>query len=697
MKQVVQPLSGGPVRIVEVPPPSVSPTEVLVRTTVSLVSPGTEGAATSFARTSLRSKARGRPDLVRNVVAKARRDGVASAYRTVRTRLDQDLPLGYSAAGIAMEVGEHVADIRPGGRVATGGAGKANHAELQAVPGLLCSPVAEGVSDEDAAFATVGSIAMHALRLGQIEPGMSVVVVGLGLIGQLALRLAHASGCPVAGIDVDAFPVERARAASFEAFIEQGQTTTDAILEWTDGPGADVVVVAAGGRTSGPLVRSVELCRDRATIVVLGDVDVDLERRTLYERELTLRFARSYGPGRYERSYEEWGVDMPVGQVRWTEGRNQGAVLQMLAESKLVVSDLVTHRFAIDDAPAAYELIEKGSEPYLGIQLLYPDESPSTTAFQLRPARRDSDLRLGVIGTGDFSRGVLVPAFQKAGFELVAASSASGLSARRAGQRSDFERISTTEDILVASDINVVCISTPHENHASLIVESLQAGKHVFCEKPLALSAEELDRVISEWSGSGSILFAGFNRRWSEAVRIVRERLGSRPHPLVINYRVNAGVVPDDHWYGDRRQGGRLIGEVCHFVDTCAALVGTDASVVQAVGSGTGERQLVEDLGILLGYPDGSVATITYSSGGSPAVEKERIGVSGGGHSATIVDFKKLRVDGDSVKGARLDKGHQNEIQAFSHAIRNGDREITLSLIGSMRTTLEAVANLLSH
>ena len=343
-----------------------------MRTSASVISPGTERAVTALAQASLLAKARARPDLVRQVVRKARTEGLAATAQTVRSRLAEDLPLGYSAAGMVVEVGTAVTGIRTGQLVATGGAGKASHAEFQAVPGLLCAVVPDGVPAQDAAFTTVASIALHALRLADVGPGSKVVVIGLGLIGQLAARLAMAAGCDVAGIDPAEYPRQVAAGCGVLALDECGDETTDRVLGWSRGRGADAVLVCAAGRSSGPVMRAPALCRDRAAVVVVGDVGLQLRRAPFYERELSLRFARSYGPGRYEPSYEAWGVDYPAGQVRWTEGRNFEAVLDLLAAGRLQVSDLVTHTYEIADAAAAYRLIEERADPYLAIRLTYP-------------------------------------------------------------------------------------------------------------------------------------------------------------------------------------------------------------------------------------------------------------------------------------------------------------------------------------
>jgi len=439
MKQVVQSVRSGDLRLVEVPAPQIGPSEVLVATACSLVSAGTERAVRKLASASLVEKARTRPDLVRQVLRKARTEGVLPTVRAVRTRLDDEMPLGYSAAGTVLEVGEAVAGIRPGDRVATGGAG---HASVQAVAGLLATRLPEGVSDADAAFATVGAIALHGFRLAEVGPGSRIAVIGLGLVGQLTGRLARAAGCEVVGVDVNPWAVKRAEGTSVDvALVEAGDDTTAAVAAWTRGAGVDAVLVTAATRSSDPMRRAPDLARDRATLVLVGDVGLELDRRPFYEKELSFKVARSYGPGRYERSYEEWGIDFPVGQVRWTEGRNQEAFIGLLDRGRVAVADLVTHRFPFEDALAAYELLESDT-PSLGIELVYPSVTPDRVTPIRLADRVAGGNGVGLIGAGAFARGVLVPALQSAGLgRMVSVASASGLSAVRLAERVGFEQV----------------------------------------------------------------------------------------------------------------------------------------------------------------------------------------------------------------------------------------------------------------
>jgi predicted dehydrogenase/threonine dehydrogenase-like Zn-dependent dehydrogenase len=693
VKQVVQPVNGGPVTLLDVPGPVPEPTEVLVRTLSSVISPGTERAVTALAQSSLLAKARARPDLVRQVVRKARAEGISATRQAVLGRLASDVPLGYSAAGVVIEVGSAVTGIRPGQLVATGGAGKANHAELQVVPGLLCAPVPGTVSVQDAAFTTIASIALHGLRLAEVGPGAKVVVVGLGLIGQLAARLATAAGCDVAGIDPAAHPRDVAARTGVLALDELGAETTERILAWSRGRGADAVLVCAAGPSASAVMRVPALCRDRAPVVIVGDVGLQLRRTPFYERELSLRFARSYGPGRYDPSYEAWGVDYPAGQVRWSEGRNFEAVLDLLAIGRLAVRDLVTHAFDIGDAAEAYRLIEERPAPCLAIRLDYPGTAEPERPVHVRSAPvAVTGPGIGLVGAGAFATGTLLPAFRAAGLtRLVAVASAGGLTATRAAQRHGFEKAAAGADAVLADpDASVVVIATPHDAHASLTARALAAGHHVWCEKPAALSEDELDSVRAAWLESGRVLAIGFNRRWSPAVAAARQALAGIAAPKLIAYRIAAGPVPDKHWYRDRRQGGRLLGEVCHFVDTAQALVGAAIEDVAAL-SGGGPGGTADDAAVALRFADGSLASIGYGSAVASA-GKEWIEVSAGSHRIVIDDFRLVTLDGKRLWKGRQDKGHSALAIAFRQAV-GGEADLpTGDMLATMRATIRAAS-----
>ncbi len=680
MRQVVQSVGGGSAEVVLAPVPSFSSTSVLVETTATLISAGTERAVTQLAQANILEKARARPDLVRQVVAKARLDGLGPTIQAVRSKLSDDLALGYSGAGRIVEVGSAVRGFHVGDRVATAGGGFASHADFQAVPWVLASRLPDGVAEEHAAFAAVASVGLHGLRQADMRIGSKIVVVGLGLIGQITARLAVASGCDVLGIDIDPDLVRRAELHGVKALVEAGAPTTAEILDWSRGRGADAVVVTAGAPGQNGIIRSVPArCRDRATVVAVGDVGLDLDRTEFYTKELELRLARSYGPGRYDTSYEEWGVDYPPGYVRWTEGRNLEAVVDLLSAKRLDVEDLITHRFDIQAAAEAYRTLELSDGPTLGVVLTYDSPKSSRTTIRIRPPRRQSSSqrrRVGLLGAGNFVRGVVVPALEEAEIgPIVHVASAGGLSAARLAERVNAGRVSSAAAAVINDDeVDLVVVATPHSAHADLVAEALRAGKDVYCEKPVALSWEELGRVEAALDDAEGRLYVGFNRRYAPMVRRARGHLeGSGP--MQIQYRVNAGVLPAGHWYSDRREGGRLLGEVCHFVDTCSFLAGDGAvASLRALGPGTDQH---DSYHLLIGYEDGSSASVVYSADGHAGTPKERIEISGGGHTIVIDNFTLMVVDGERIREQR-GKGHAAGLASYlstSWAVSPGSLE----------------------
>lgn len=690
MKQVVQSIGDGKLKVVDVPRPEIDATHVLVRTTRSLLSTGTEKAVRELASASLLEKAKARPELVKQVLKKARNEGLANTVRAVRTRLDEDMPLGYSAAGVVLEVGEGVSGLKPGTRVATAGAG---HAEVQQVAGLLAIPIPDSVSDEAAAFGAVAAIAMQGLRQAAVEPGGSVCVVGLGLVGQLTVRLALASGLKVIGVDIRDWTVNLARDAGAIGLLEDGQATTSAVVAATKGRGVDAVLLTASTKSSDPVMLACDRSRDRGTVVVVGDVGVELKRTPFYMKEIDLRFARSYGPGRYERTYEEYAVDYPVGHVRWTEGRNIEAYLSLLESGNLQVDDLITHVFPIESAAQAYETIEK--EPTaLAVQFEYPDAEAGsqTSRVSLSPTVAGSHGGIGIIGAGNYAKMTLLPAMKKAGLtNLQAVTSSGGLSARHLAERHEINTVVGSVDELLAEPVDTVFILSRHDSHAELTSKSLAAGKNVFVEKPLALTDAELDDVLAAAQSSNGILGAGFNRRHSEATQQVRDTFGADGEPLVLTYRVAAGRLPETHWYKDRRQGGRLLGEVCHFIDLCAWIVGRPVDSVSAFASPDTELALSENLALSLSFADGSLAAITYAEHPHLSTSKEHLEVLGRGHSALIDDFNALQLDGKASKLAAPGKGHVENLARFQ-SILNGD----ISALPDMRASVSATATALA-
>ena len=657
--------------------------------------------ARDLAGSSLVQKAQARPDLVRAVIDRARQDGVRSTVEAVRSRLDEDMPVGYSAAGVVTEVGTAVAGFRPGDRVVTAGVG---HADVQAVPGNLAARLPDSVSFEEGAFGAIASVALHGLRLADVGPGSKVIVIGLGLIGQLAVRLAIAAGCEVAGTDIDDAKLAVA-AGLWSVHVPLDAGGSAAALDWTSGRGADAVLVTAGTKSSDPMQTAALLARDRATIVAVGDVGLDLDRRPLYHKELTVKVSRAYGPGRYDPTYEDLGIDYPIGYVRWPIARNLEAVMGLIASGRLDVKDLITHRFPFDRAVEAYDVFDSG-DPYLGILLEYgtgEQEAIRSVSLRREPisAASSSGLASGLIGAGRFASGVLLPSANAAGFgPWTRITSAGGASAVRVGEANEFaEAVSTVEDVVTADDTDVVFVASLHDSHADITTQALAAGKHVFCEKPLAITNDELDQVADAWNQAPGVLMTGFNRRWSPAVETAVAFVG-RNSPMQIMYRVHAGSLPDDHWLKDRRQGGRLLGEGCHFIDTCNALVGEAPRSVYAVGSGEGELLLQEDFTITLDYPSGSQAVIVYSAGAPRGAGKEWVEVMRGDRSAEIDDYRSVTLRGatntDVRKYKPVDKGHKAEFVAFREAIegqQDGD-ELARSAFETSRVALAAIESM---
>jgi polar amino acid transport system substrate-binding protein len=682
MKQVVQNLRGD-VRLTEVPAPALRPGGVLVRTVCSVLSPGTERTNVERSRRSILSKAKDRPDLVRQVIERMRRDGWSATLKSVNERLDALVPMGYSSAGVVEAVGEGVRDLRVGDRVACAGGGYASHAELVWVPQLLCARVPAGGPREvrlaDAAFATLGAIALQGFRQGELRLGETVAVTGLGLLGLVTVQLAKAAGCRVVAADLDPDRIALARRLGADVAVHAGEEYQSAVRQATAGRGADAVLITAATDSPEPVRQAGRLARDRAVVVVVGAVPADVPRSPFYEKEVDVRFSRSYGPGRYDASYEERGNDYPVGYVRWTEQRNLEAVLDLLAQGRLDLDPLVTHRFPIADAERAYQVLTDPQAKALAIVLEYPEAVARTSRIELagEPRARaalEGKVRIGVVGASGFARAVMIPALQELPeVALRGMAAANGLNARSVATQAGFEYCTSEyRDLIADPEIDAVMIATRHGLHAEQAISALEAGKRVFVEKPLCLTGEELDRIVAAWRAAGRpAAMVGFNRRFSPHTAKVQGLLAGRGEPISIHYRINAGRLPAGSWVNDPAEGGgRILGEVCHFADLSAALVGAQPVHVSAESVGP------DGVAATLRYPDGSVAVLQYLSGGHPKVPKERIEVVGAGTVAVIDDFKTTSWQAPGGEGkfapGGQDKGHRAEFAAFVRAVREG-------------------------
>jgi len=686
VKQVLQNLKSGTVTVMDVPAPVARPGFVLVRTAASLISAGTERMTVEAGQKSLIGRAVEQPALVKQVIQRARSEGVANTFDAVRSKLASLVALGYSAAGKVIEVGEGVTEFRPGDRVACAGVGYASHAEVLSVPKNLCVRLPDGVSFDAAAFSTLGAIAMQGVRLAELTLGESVVVIGLGLIGQLTVQLIKAHGCRVFGIDLDQNKIELARKFGADSGCAPDDDAKRRVLAWSRGRGADAVLITAATESNQPIEQAGEISRPKGRIVAVGAIGLNIPRQPYYNRELTFKISMSYGPGRYDPEYEERGHDYPFGYVRWTEGRNIEAFLDLLADGRIDVGPLTTHRFRLDETERAYQLITgELNEPYLGVVLQYDTERELGPRIQLSVRQSGnagsvSSVRIGLIGAGNYARAMLLPNFKSAGAEFRAIATASGVSARQVGERFGFRScVSGTEEVLADGEINLVVIATRHDSHAELTRRTLERGRHVFVEKPLALNDQELDQVIAAATQSAGQLMVGFNRRFSPLARAAQEFFEDKQTPLSINYRVNAGRVPADHWaHHPSEGGGRIIGEVCHFIDFIQFMTGSLVTRVYAESISSRTREIVDEdsVFITLRLADGSNGSIAYLAEGNSALPKERIEMFGSGKSFVIDDFRSSAAyENGREKKTKLreqDKGQKEEVRAICAMVLEG-------------------------
>lgn len=676
MKQIEQNYRSGAMRVIDAPAPRAGRGSALVRTSVSLISAGTEKQIVDLSRASLAGKAIKRPDLVQQTLRKMRNEGVLPVARKVFAKLDTPIPLGYSLAGVVEAAGED-AGVAPGDRVACAGAGIANHAEFNAVPKNLLVRIPDGVSDADASFVTLGAIALQGVRIAQPTLGERVVVSGLGLIGLLTVQILKANGCRVLGFDPN--PARAALAREMGADMAVSDGLAEAVQGFTAGYGADAVLVTASAKSSDPLNHAAEISRMKGRVVVVGLVGMNIDRDPFYKRELDLRLSMSNGPGRYDPAYEREGHDYPLPYVRWTEARNMAAFLELVADGRVTPSRLVTHRFDIADAEQAYRLMDT-SEPYLAILLDYADQSAEPAHCVAIPAgARPAGNGIAFVGFGNYAKAVLLPALPAdARKQLATVVTSNGITAHSAAEKGGFGTASTDASaVLEDAAISTVFIVTRHDSHADLASRALAAGKHVFVEKPLALTHEDLDRVIAAARGAPGVLTVGFNRRFAPFIRRATELFAARTAPLSMLYRVNAGPVPRESWVHGSEGGGRIAGEACHFIDTLAAVAGAAPIGVERAGP----RGIDDSATLLLRFADGSVGTIVYTSQGDPAVPKERIEILGAGTIVQIEDFSSMTEHRGGrtkrVKG-RQDKGQAACVEAFLRSRETGVPPIAL-------------------
>jgi predicted dehydrogenase/threonine dehydrogenase-like Zn-dependent dehydrogenase len=677
VKQVV--LRGGRPTLVDIPAPSPEPGRLLVANAASLISSGTERSAVSASGGSLPMRAIRNPDLVRMTLRHAREHGVRQTIETVRTAVADDTVLGYSSAGVVLHTGE-IADFAVGDRVACAGAGQANHAEVVSVPGNLAAKVPDGVSLRDAAFTTLGAIALQGVRRAGPSLGERVVVVGLGLLGLLSVQILRAAGCQVVGVEPAAS--RRALAADLGAEVvwEPGEAVA-AVREWSQGVGADAVVITASTTSDVPVNDAVEMTRRKGRVVPVGDVGLGLERGGLYQREADVLISTSYGPGRYDPLYEEAGLDYPIAYVRWTENRNMEAFLRLVATGAVRVEPLVELELSADRAAEAYDALN-GERPPLAAVLTYPDgprdladRGESVDLGAARPG--PGQLGVAVIGPGSFVRAVHVPTLKgDPAARIVSVVSRRGTNASDVARSVGGAEASTDWRAAIArDDVDLVVVGTRHDTHAEIAAAALRAGKAVFVEKPLGLSREQIDDV---WAAAqdNPRLAIGFNRPFAELSQRLHDEVASAVGPLHVIYRVNA-PLPRDHWLNDPRVGGgRIQGEACHMLDYANWLCGEPIRVTAAAIPAPTGVDAVESASITVSYADGSVATVHYSGLGAAGLPKERIEVLRGGRAWVLEDFRTLvSYDGpgaQTTESRRQDKGHAALLGGVMDACRSG-------------------------
>jgi len=689
MRQVIQNIGTGETLLAEVAAPKTKPGTLTIRTGASLISSGTERMLIDFGRANWLDKARQQPDKVKEVIAKARTDGVGATMEAVRSKLDQPIALGYSNAGVVIDVGEGVKGFEAGDRVVSNGP----HAEIANVPSNLCARIPDNVALESAVYTVPAAIALQGLRLAQPTLGEAFAVTGLGLIGQLVVQLLAANGCRVLGFDPDPARRELASKLGAETVDPGGDDVLAAAEHFSRHRGMDGVIIAAASHGDELVSQAAQMCRKRGRIVLVGVTGLKLSRADFYEKELSFQVSCSYGPGRYDPEYEKKGHDYPVGFVRWTEQRNFEAVLDLMSTGALNTQALTTHRFPLDRAKEAYELL-RGREPSLGIVLEYPESQSEpveigrtvdlrTDSASVRETGAPTKANVAFIGAGNYAGRVLMPAFRTAGADLRWVVSNSGVAPTHYGKKFGFRHAGTDVNAALEDPaVNTVVIATRHDSHADLVCAALAAGKHVFVEKPLALDFEALDRIEAEYRGLGEqdrapVVMVGFNRRFAPLTFKAKELLASSTRPKAFVVTVNAGAIPGEHWTQDRVSGGgRIVGEACHFVDLLRHLAGapiTDMVRRSAFGSGS----VLDDTSSLhLDFEDGSIGTIHYLANGHKSFPKERIEVFSGGRVLQLDNFRVLKGYGwPGFRGRRLwrqDKGQTACVGAFVRCIEEG-------------------------
>lgn len=682
MKQLIQNFKTGDLYIDDVPMPSVSRGMVLVENEFSLISAGTERGTVKVAQASLLGKAKQRPDLVAQVMQNIKKEGLAATLTKVRTKLDSLKALGYSTSGVVLASLDKNGIFKPGDRVACAGQDYASHAEVVAVPQNLVAKIPDNVTTSEAAFTTLGSIAMQGVRQAEPNVGEKICVIGLGLLGQITCQILKANGCAVFGIDLSDSLVKLANETSATMALNRNDANLLAACEnFTRGYGFDSVIITAAAPTNDPIELSAEIIRKKGKVVVVGAVKMDIPRDPhFYRKELDLRMSCSYGPGRYDVNYEENSSDYPFAYVRWTEQRNMEAFLDLLSRKSIDVNPLITHIFDITEAEKAYDIVlGKTKEHHIGILLKYSDNPGKKSTFRQISEKPLGVVNTGFIGAGSFAQSYLIPNVKLYGASLDGVVTSKGITSKNVADKFGFNFCSSDkDDVFKKEEINTVFIATPHSSHSALVVKALQSGKNVFVEKPLAINEDQLNSVISAKNEFDKPLMVGFNRRFAPVSETIKRAFASLNEPLVINIRVNAGLIPKEHWTQQPEiGGGRIIGEACHFIDLMQYFTGSEPVKVYAEAINTENSKITseDNIAIVVKFADGSVGNLTYLANGDKSMPKERIEVFGGGNIGVINDFRDgtLYQNGKVTRLKSHGKGHKEEVTAFLDGVKRGN------------------------
>jgi len=704
MRQLL--IKKGKVEIVDVPAPPVQSGFVLIHTVASCISAGTEMATVESSSESIVDKAKRRPQLIKRGIDMLLTQGVTKTLDSIKGKIEAGTPSGYSLAGTVIEVGEGIDDLKPGMRVAAAGASYANHAEVVCVPRNLVVQIPSKVSFEEAASVTLGSIAMQGVRRANPTLGETAAIIGLGLLGQIALQLLKASGIRVIGFDLDPVRVTQAKDLGCDMVIHAG--TTDPVMEAIDfsgGPGVDFVLITAASRANAPLNQALDMCRRKGRVVIVGDVGMTIDRNKLYPKELDVLISTSYGPGRYDPSYEEDGNDYPLGYVRWTENRNMREYLDLIAEGKVNASALITDTFPLEDASKAYEALAQEQNRPLLVVLKYPEKpvedvlSRSILILKDPAPKKTGVLNVGIIGAGNFVTSVHLPNMVKMEdrFRIHTICDIHPPTAHNVATRFNAVRYSSdAEEVCKDPEIDLVMITTRHDQHAPLATLAAEHHKAVFCEKPMGVNRDETLSLVKTLKETEAPYLVGFNRRFSPAAQSIKKYLDDRNHPIMIVYIVNAGYLDGDHWTHGPQGGGRIVGEGCHMIDLCTFLTGSSLTDLKAMSIMPGKHKFFphDNAQIGLAYEDGSIAQITYTALGAEEHPKERVEVYSGGWVYTIDDYKHLTAAGPkdrSVDYRVAEKGHREELIEYSNWLR-GDGPPPIELSSQLETTLATFA-----